>query len=139
MRTMKRVAGQVSLFPWMDAANDDETHSNTAPRRHARSADDDEAPESALRERIAELERRLDAELDASATLEAALEEISDPHEFVPQREHAGPTVARCRDWHRGGCPHACGQQFMEARKHARARLAEARTARGRALVTKEG
>lgn len=116
------MASQALLFPELmpDAANDEET-----PLRRRSEADE-------LRQRIARLERELEMEKEAGVVLEMALSDVADPQEFAPQVYHVGPSVARCRGWHRGDCAHACGQQFIAARKFARARLDEAKLIRRR-------
>ena len=116
------MASQALLFPEFApvAANNDEV----TPRRRS------EVDE--LKSRIARLERELEMEREAGVVLEMALADVSDPQEFAPQVYHVGPSVARCRGWHRGDCAHACGQQFLAARKFARARLDEARLIRRR-------
>jgi hypothetical protein len=117
------MASQALLFPDFApvAANDND---ETTPRKRS------EADE--LRQRIARLERELEMEKEAGMVLEMALADVVDPQEFAPQVYHVGPSVARCRGWHRGDCAHACGQQFLAARKFARQRLDEAKLIRRR-------
>lgn len=68
-----------------------------------------------LREQLRRSEQRLRALEDASVEMEAAMQEIIS-EDFAPDRHHASPK-SRCRDWHSGGCPHACGEKLMQAKK----------------------
>lgn len=82
-----------------------------------------------LLDRIAELERRLLAEEEAGIIMQQALDDIADPLMFQPERFYH-PEQARCRGWHTGDCTHACGQEYMKAKEHARAQSSAAKERR---------